>query len=147
MAEAPRRRPGGGAARGPAGPDRPSPPSGLQNGSDGLVLYDPQGNVLDAVAWGDDAAPLDPGDLPVDDPGTVVRTGNPAAPNYLHLLTGFRGEDNCPQAPNDVLADPGTGWQRMAATPGAPNANQASGSIILSPPPGAVPDGLLLLVR
>ncbi|RMF57375.1 MAG: hypothetical protein D6748_11300, partial [Calditrichaeota bacterium] len=51
----------------------------LQNGPDGIVLYDAQDNILDAVAWGG------AGDLPIDDPGTVTTSPPTTANNYLHV--------------------------------------------------------------
>lgn len=102
-------------------------PAPLQNGpGDGLILYDPASNIVDAIAW--DGA----GDLPVDDPGTVTTNGDPTADRFLHVLPADgNGTDQTLQAPNDVLGDPGLGWVRAGATPGALNARQTSGWIRL----------------
>ncbi len=94
----------------------------MQNGPDGLILYDPQGNIVDAIAWGG------AGDLPVDDPGTVVTNGNTEADNYLHVAI-LDASTTSIQAPSNVLGDTGDGWIRATATPGAINDGQVSGSI------------------
>ena len=100
--------------------------SELQNGpGDGIILYDSEGNILDAVAW--DGA----GDLPTDDPGTVTTSGGPAADNYLHVIRDDDTGDNSLQAPNNVLGDDGSGWYLGDATIGAINVSQTSGDISL----------------
>lgn len=105
--------------------DLRSIPSSMQNGpGDGLILYDPASNIVDAVVW--DGA----GDLAVDDPGTVTTNGNPEANNFLHILPADgSGTDNTLQAPNDVLGNTGAGWLRTVATPGVLNAGQTSGYV------------------
>ncbi|HMO03275.1 MAG TPA: thrombospondin type 3 repeat-containing protein [Kiritimatiellia bacterium] len=97
-------------------------PGTMQNGPDGLVLYDPASNIVDAIAWGG------AGDMPLDDPGTVFTNIAPTENNFLHLLTA-NTTDLTHQAPNDVLGDPGTGWLRANPTPGAINIGQTSGVI------------------
>ncbi len=97
-------------------------PSTMQNGPDALILYDPSSNIVDAITWGG------AGDTAIDDPGTVVTNGNPEANNFLHQLTADT-TDNTHQAPNNVLGDPGSGWRRTVATPGAINIGQTSGYI------------------
>lgn len=101
------------------------PAGGLQNGPDGLVLYDPAGNIVDAVAW------EGPGDLITDNPGTVTTNPPPWAPNYLHVLPDDSSDDRSLQAPNNVLYNTGN-WSLAAATPGTLNAGQTSGSLIVS---------------
>lgn len=99
------------------------PPGALQNGpGDGLILYDPQSNIVDAIVW--EGA----GDLPVDDPGTVVTNGDTEAGNFLHVLPD-NSTDSSIQAPNNVLGDDGTGWYGATPTPGALNTLQSSGLI------------------
>ncbi len=100
-------------------------PDRLQNGPDGIILYDALGNIIDAVAW------LGPGDLTTDDPGTVTTAGASSANNYLHVTINDDDPDNSLQAPNNVYADDGSGWQLGAATPGAINFNQTSGDLSL----------------
>ena len=97
----------------------------LQNGPDGLVLYDSFGNILDAIAW--EGA----GDMETDDPGTVTTSGATSADNYLHVISDDDADDNSLQAPSDVLGDDGTGWILDVATPGALNTNQISGDVSL----------------
>jgi hypothetical protein len=97
----------------------------LQNGPDGLVLYDNLGNILDAFAW--EGA----GDMAIDDPGTLTTEGSTSADNYLHVALDDDAGDNSLQAPNDVLGDSGSGWTLAVATPGALNGNQISGDISL----------------
>lgn len=97
-------------------------PGTMQNGPDGLVLYDPASNIIDAISWGG------AGDMPVDDPGTVFTNIAPTENNFLHLLTA-NTTDLTHQAPNDVLGNPGTGWLRANPTPGTINAGQTSGVI------------------
>jgi len=99
----------------------------LQNGDDGIVLYNASDAILDAALWG--PPPLDE-DLTVDDPGTVTTSGVATAANYMHYI-GNDTSANSAQAPNAVRADDGTGWVLAAATPGAINSGQTSGSIVL----------------
>lgn len=98
----------------------------IQNGPDGLILLDPNTQIVDAVAWGG------AGDLPVDDPGTVVTNGDPRQNNYLHVTVNDDSTDKSVQAPNNVFADTGSGWFVDAATPGAPNIGQSSGAIVVT---------------
>jgi hypothetical protein len=100
-------------------------PQVLQNGADGIILYDAVGTILDAVAW------QNAGDLPTDDPGTVTTIPPVSANNFLHITANDDAGDNSLQAPNDVLNDDGSGWQLDAASPGALNASQSSGDIHL----------------
>jgi|GEM_PF-977692 exonuclease III len=102
-------------------------PGGLLNSGDGLILYDAQSNVLDAVVWLGAAY-----DIGVDDPDTVSRSVPPGSPNYLHEIGTDSTTDTCPQAPNNVLMSTGT-WYNATATPGAINVQQTSGSIIMAP--------------
>lgn len=97
----------------------------LQNGPDGIILYDALDNILDAVAW--EGA----GDLAVDDPGTVTTSPPTTANNYLHVTPDDDTGDNSLQAPDNVLGDDGNGWMVLAATPGALNGNQTSGDVTL----------------
>lgn len=98
----------------------------LQNGPDGIVLYDDEGNIIDAVAWEGE------GDLTDDDPGTVTTSGTPEADNYLHVTIDDDSGDNSLQAPNDVVGDNGSGWTLAAATIGSINIGQTSGSVIIN---------------
>jgi endonuclease/exonuclease/phosphatase family metal-dependent hydrolase len=99
-------------------------PGALQNGpGDGLILYDPASNIVDAIAW--EGA----GDLAEDDPGTVVTNGNPEADHFLHVINLIDDNDLTLQAPNDVLGDTGSGWYRATATPGVLNMRQTSGVV------------------
>ena len=95
----------------------------LQNGPEGIILYDDEGNILDAVAW------QGAGDLADDDPGTVTTSGSTEANNYLHVTIDDDAGDNSLQAPNDVVGDDGSGWTLAAATIGSINNGQTSGSI------------------
>lgn len=99
-------------------------PGTLQQGPDAVILFDPQGNIVDALAW------VGTGDTDIDDPGTVSRNIDPGEPNYLHLISKDTADDRSMQAPGQVLADTGSSWLNANATPGAININQASGSII-----------------
>ena len=98
-------------------------PADLQNGPDGLVLYDRNSNILDAVAW--EGA----GDMTTDDPGTVSISVSTFQPNYLHLVPDDNNDTGSIQAPNNVVADTGLGWQVLTTTPGAINGAQTSGVI------------------
>ena len=102
-----------------------APSNDIQNGPDGMVLYDATGNILDAIAWGG------PGDMTTDDPGTVTTSGSTSANNYLHVTALDDNADNSLSAPDNVVGDDGTGWLIVAATPGAINTNQSSGSVML----------------
>lgn len=106
------------------GPDETteSTSSVLQNGPDGIILYDNEGNVIDAVAWSG------AGDIN----GDVTTSGAPTADNYLHVTSSDQGNDNSLQAPNDVVGDDGSGWDVLTSTIGSINTGQTSGSIILS---------------
>jgi hypothetical protein len=99
-------------------------PNTLQQGPDSAILFDPQSNVIDAVAW------AGTGDTDIDDPGTVSRAVDPTAANYLHLIAKVTADDRSMQAPNNVLADPGSSWLNADATPGAININQSSGNVL-----------------
>ena len=112
-------------------------PGGLLNAGDGLILYDASGNVLDAVVWLGDTF-----DIGVDDPATVSTNVPPGSKNYLHQIGTDSSTDTCPQAPNNVLMATNGTWYNATATPGAINAQQASGSIILAPGDGDL-DGLM----
>lgn len=100
-------------------------PGAIQNGPDGLVLYDPSSNVIDAIAWGG------AGDLTTDDPGTISTNVSPSANTYLHVLRLDSSTDTTLQAPNNVLGAT-TNWSLSTATPGAINGTQSSGKIVLS---------------
>jgi len=110
-------------------------PGSLQNGPDGLILYDSSSNIIDAVAWGG------AGDLAVDNPGTVVTNGPTHANNFLHVTALDTASDSTLQAPNNVIGDSGSGWQILAATPGAKNGNQTSGLIDIGSAPEVDSDG------
>ncbi len=97
----------------------------IQNGEDGIVLYDDASVILDAVAW------QGAGDLTIDDPGTVTTSLPTSANNYLHVAPDDDSGDNSIQAPDDVLNNDGTGWANDTATPGAINTTQTSGDIHL----------------
>jgi len=99
----------------------------LQNGEDGLILYDTDGiTILDAIAW------QGSGDITTDDPGTVTTIGLTTANNYLHVTIDDDNHDNSLNAPNNVVGDNGTGWILATATPGAINSGQtACGDITL----------------
>lgn len=98
-------------------------PGTMQQGPDGLILYDPQTNILDAIAW--EGA----GDLTTDDPGTVSTTIDPASSNYLHVIVKDPADDRSAQAPTNILNNTGT-WIAGNATPGAVNVNQTNGILI-----------------
>lgn len=97
----------------------------LQNGPDGLILFNAEGNIIDAVAW--DGA----GDLTDDDPGTVTTSGVTSADNYLHVTANDDSGDNSLQAPDDVIGDDGSGWTIATSTIGSINSGQTSGSVVL----------------
>jgi exonuclease III len=101
----------------------------LNNGPNALILYDPATNIVDAVVWL--AATNNTFDTDVDDPGTVSRLVPSASPTYLHNLGVDQDTDFCPQAPNTVLTS-SNGWISAAATPGALNAQQTNGYLIVS---------------
>ncbi|MBU0677125.1 MAG: hypothetical protein KJ626_03335, partial [Verrucomicrobia bacterium] len=106
----------------------------LQSGPDGIVLYDAFTNIVDAVAW------EGPGDLPTDDPGTVIAAGDTEADNFLSVTPDdTAGTTSSVQAPNNVLGDDGSGWQLLERTPGVLNGNQTNGSIIIVS--GGMPPG------
>ena len=100
-------------------------PGSIQNGPDGVILYDPSDNILDAISW------AGAGDMPVDDPGTVSTNVDPTANNYLHVIRTDSTTDTTLQAPNNVRGTT-TNWVVAAMTPGAINANQSSGLLVLS---------------
>ena len=103
---------------------------------DGLVLYNPSGSIVDAIAW--EAA----GDMATADPGPpITTTGLTTAPEYLHVTVDDDLVDNSLQAPNDVLGDTGGAWANQVSTEGALNLNQASGSVIMSAAPPVDTDG------
>lgn len=102
-------------------------PSGMLSSGDGLILYDPEGQVLDAVVWLGDTY-----DIGVDDPDTVSRTVPAGSKNYLHEIGTDSSTDTCPQAPDNILMAAGT-WYNATMSPGAINAQQTSGSIIMAP--------------
>ncbi len=101
----------------------------LNNGPHALILYDPSSNIVDAVVWL--AESTNTFDTDVDDPGTVSRLVPGGSPNYLHLIGLDPASDSCPQAPNLVLTST-NGWTAVAATPGALNATQTNGFLIVS---------------
>jgi hypothetical protein len=102
-------------------------PDVLQAGPDGVVLYDANSNILDAVAWSG------AGDLDIDDPGTVTITGFTGANNYLHVLPNDgAGTNTTLQAPNNVLYAVGNTWTLIPETPGAINGGQTSGYIVVT---------------
>ena len=115
-----------------ANTDLQLPGTSLQAGPDGLVLYDDTGAILDAVVYLASAG--DTHDIGVDDPGppTVSTNVPPGSKTYLHNVGTDASTDNCPQAPNNVLMATGT-WYSALATPGALNAQQQSGSIVMAP--------------
>jgi hypothetical protein len=126
----------------------PASGASLQNGADGVVLYDPSGNILDAVAWPEFGF-SDPGDLPLDDPGTVTTEGRPENPNFLHLIPYSR-DDSSLQAPDNVVSNSGSLWLPLPSTPGLINGSQTSGALILTPyaaPPPLPLNGPVLLIR
>ncbi|MDX1641533.1 MAG: lamin tail domain-containing protein, partial [Balneolaceae bacterium] len=92
----------------------------LQNGPDGIILYDDLGNVIDAVAW-EGAGNIN---------GDITTSGSPTADNYLHVTSDDNTTSSL-QAPNDVIGDDGTGWTLAAATIGTINSGQSTGSIVL----------------
>lgn len=110
-------------------------PGNLQNGPDGLILYDPASNIVDAVAWGG------AGDLTEDDPGSVVTNGPSTANHFLHVTALDTSSDTTLQAPDNVIGDSGSGWQILTATPGAKNGNQSSGLIDIGSAPSLDSDG------
>ena len=101
----------------------------LANGPNALILYDPASNIVDAVVWLE--LTTNTFDTDVDDPGTVSRVVPSASPTYLHVVGVDPATDNCPQAPNPVLTTT-NGWDSAAATPGALNARQTNGYLIVS---------------
>lgn len=110
-------------------------PGALQNGPDGLVLYDNNDSVVDAICWNGY------GDMLDDDPGSILSTSvMSSADNYLHSVTDSDA-DTSPQAPNEVLSDTGISWLKRANTPGAINEGQTNGCITISVPAGTDEDG------
>ena len=99
--------------------------NGLQNGPEGLGLYDASDTLLDFIGWDSDT-----GDINVDDPGGLATSGDTAAANYFGIVGDDDGT-NSRQAPDAVRSSDGTGWTLAAATPGAINSGQTSGSIVL----------------
>ena len=112
-------------------------PADMLASGDGLILYDAQSNVLDAVVWLGDTF-----DIGGDDPATVSTNVPPGSKNYLHQIGTDSSTDTCPQAPNNVLMATNGTWYNAAATPGAINSQQTSGSIVLAPGDGDL-DGLM----
>ncbi len=110
--------------------DLPMPSPYLQPGPDGLVLYDAASNILDAVVWL--ANSTNTFDIDTEDPGTVSTNVPPGSRIYLHNVGVDTTTDTCPQAPNNVLMATGT-WYSAAATPGALNARQTNGYLIVAP--------------
>ena len=104
-------------------------PGLLGNGPHALILYDEAAKIVDAVIWL--ASPTNTFDTDVDDPGTVSRQVPSISPNYLHVIGVDPANDNCPQAPNDVLSTT-DGWKPLPATPGALNVGQTNGLLIVS---------------
>ena len=104
-------------------------PTDMLASGDGLILYDPEGAVLDAVVWLGDTYDID-----VDDPGSnvVSRLVPPGSKNYLHEIGTDSSTDTCPQAPNNVLMSTGN-WYNATMSPGAINVQQTSGSIVMAP--------------
>ena len=102
-------------------------PGTLANSGDGLILYDAQSNVLDAVVYLGATY-----DIGVDDPVTVSRNVPPGSKNYLHEIGTDPNTDTCPQAPNNVLMSTGN-WYNATMSPGAINVQQTSGSIVMAP--------------
>ncbi len=92
----------------------------LQNGPDGLVLYDTDGTtVLDAIAW------EGTGDMLTDDPGApLTQLGDPCANAFLHETIDDNSTTNSLQAKNNVMCDLGSNWELVSPTPGALNTNQ-----------------------
>jgi len=107
-------------------PDITGSASDIQGGPDGVFLFDSKDKLLDAIAW------EGTGDIGVDDPDSVVISGITSANNYLHVTIDDDAGDNSLQAPNSVFDDDGTNWTLAAATPGAINTGQVSGSIQLT---------------
>ena len=101
----------------------------LSNGPNALILYDPATNIVDAIVWL--AAASNVFDTDVDDPGTVSRSVPGGSPSYLHVVGVDPDTDSCPQAPNNVLMATGT-WYSALATPGALNAKQTNGFLVVS---------------
>lgn len=112
----------------------------IQNGPDGLVLYDSASNILDAVAW--EGA----GDMAIDDPGGLVTSGDARAPNYLHVTSDDDADDDSLSAPNNVRGDSGAGWDLLFATPGAINSAQTDGDLVITPEPPPMKTGAILSV-
>jgi hypothetical protein len=100
-------------------------PGVLQNGEDGLILYDASSNILDAVAW------QGAGDMATDDPGTVTTSPPASADNYLHITMDDDAGDRSLQAPNNVFNDDGSGWIVDSATVGSINRSQGDHDIQL----------------
>ena len=92
-------------------------PGNLQNGPDALILYDPEGNILDAVMWG---ANTSLGLL-----GTVATNIPPGSRNYAHSIGADSTTDTTLQAPNAVITTSGI-WSLAAATPGTLNVGQTN---------------------
>jgi len=97
----------------------------MQNGADGIILYNKFGQILDAVAW--EGA----GDLADDDPGTVSTSGAPSDRNYLHVTADDNSTVNSLQAPNNVYGDDGSGWTLESSTPGYMNSGQTDTDVSL----------------
>ncbi|HRZ10861.1 MAG TPA: thrombospondin type 3 repeat-containing protein [Kiritimatiellia bacterium] len=100
--------------------------SGLQNGPDGLILFDPSGSILDAIAWAGSGT-----NIVSKYPSSVATNIPPGRTTYLHILPTDSGDDTSLQAPNNVFGNTGN-WTTNTATPGAINGTQTSGNLVLS---------------
>ena len=97
----------------------------LQNGPDGIILFDASDVIVDAVAW------EGIGDLTIDDPGTVSTEISSNSPNFLHVTTDDNSTTKSLQAPDNVNNDTGSNWILDSSTPGEINLNQTSSDISL----------------
>lgn len=104
---------------------------GLQNGPDGMALFDAGDQLVDLIAWGG------AGDIDQDDPGIV-------GPVEFRVVGADDASDDSLQAGAD-FASP---WSLAAASPGALNAGQVDGGITLSalaPAPVPLPASVWML--
>lgn len=97
----------------------------LQNGPDGLILYDGCGNILDAVAW------EGTGDLDSDDPGTVSTSSSQDDFSFLAVSPDDDNTDKSLSVGNSVYNSGGSDWSLQSSTPGSLNSNQTSGNVDL----------------